>query len=64
MLILTYGGPGKSTEMPGLSMFKEAFNYGRLGYGTTIGVAMFLVILALTYVNMRYIRPSAEEEAR
>lgn len=63
-LILTWGGPGSSTEMPGLRMFKEAFNYGKLGYGTTIGVAMFLIILAVTYVNMKYIRPAAEEDAR
>jgi ABC-type sugar transport system permease subunit len=64
VLILTYGGPGKSTQMPGLTMFREAFNYGNLGYGTTIGVVMFLIILLLTYVNMKYIRPSAEEDAR
>lgn len=64
VMILTYGGPGKATNMPGLMMFREAFEYGKLGYGTTIGVMMFLVILALTYVNMKYIRPSAEEESR
>lgn len=64
VLILTYGGPGKATEMPGLLMFKEAFQYARLGYGTTIGAVMFLIILAITYVNMKYIRPSAEEEAQ
>ena len=63
VLILTYGGPGKSTEMPGLLMFKEAYNYSHLGYGTTIGVVMFLVILSATYLNMKYIRPSGEEEA-
>ena len=63
MLILTFGGPGKSTQMPGLLMFQEAFSYSKLGYGTTIGVAMFVVILAVTYVNMKYIRPSAEQEA-
>ena len=64
VMILTYGGPGKATDMPGLMMFREAFEYGKLGYGTTIGVVMFLVILTLTYVNMKYIRPSAEEESR
>lgn len=63
VLLLTYGGPGKSTNMPGLLMYKQAFNYARLGYGTAIGVAMFIIILAITYVNMKYIRPSAEEGA-
>lgn len=61
VLVLTYGGPSRATEMPGLRMFKEGYEYGKLGYGTTIGVAMFLLILALTFVNMRYIRPSSEE---
>ena len=62
VLILTNGGQG--TEMPGLRMFKEAFSYSKLGYGTTIGAVMFLVILGVTYINIKYIRPSAEEETR
>lgn len=61
VLVLTYGGPSRATDMPGLRMYQEGYEYGRLGYGTTIGVAMFLLILVLTFVNMRYIRPSQEE---
>jgi ABC-type sugar transport system permease subunit len=63
VLLLTYGGPGKSTNMPGLGMYNYAFRHARLGYGTAVGVAMFIVILAITYVNIKYIRPSAEEGA-
>jgi len=62
VLILTNGS--QDTEMPGLRMFKEAFSYSKLGYGTTIGAVMFLVILGVTYINIKYIRPSAEEETR
>ena len=59
-LILTDGGPGYSSMMPGLVMYHEAFSYSRIGYASAIGFLMFLVILAVTYLNMRYVRSSAE----
>jgi raffinose/stachyose/melibiose transport system permease protein len=61
VLIMTFGGPGKATELPGLIMFKEAFSYGRLGYGTAIGVVMFIVILALTFAGMQLLGESGDE---
>jgi ABC-type sugar transport system permease subunit len=62
-LVLTKGGPGFSTEVPGLVMYQQAFTYQHLGYACAIGLVLFLVVLALTYVNLRYIRSSVDYEA-
>lgn len=63
VLILTNGGPGYATMVPGLYMYQNAFTYNRLGYGTAIGVVMFIIMLSLTVLNNRYIRSSVEYEA-
>jgi raffinose/stachyose/melibiose transport system permease protein len=62
-LVLTKGGPGYATEVPGYVMYQEAFSYQRLGYACSIGLVLFLVILTLTYINLRYVRSSVEYEA-
>lgn len=62
VLILTNGGPGDSTMVPGLVMYQRAFSYGEFGYGTAIGTTIFVVVLVLTYVNLKYVRSSTEYE--
>lgn len=59
-LVLTNGGPGYATMMPGLVMYQEAFQYNRIGYANAIGLVTFLVILFFTYINMKYVRSSSE----
>ncbi len=59
-LVLTNGGPGYASMMPGLVMYQEAFSYNRIGYANAIGLLTFLVILVFTYINMKYVRSSAE----
>lgn len=63
VLILTNGGPGYTTEVPGLLMYNEAFGYGRMGRACAIGTAIFLVILILTFINLRIIRSNVEYDA-
>src|SRR5262249_9228900 len=63
VLILTNGGPGYTTTVPGLLMYNEAFVNQRLGRACAIGTILFVVILTLTYVNLRFIRSSVEYEA-
>lgn len=59
MFVLTKGGPGFKTMLPGLWMYYNAFSFQRMGYACAIGVILFLLILGLTILNMRYFR-SAE----
>ncbi len=59
ILILTNGGPVNSTEVPALYMYNEAFQYGKVGYASAIGVMIFVAILLLTFVSLRYRREAA-----
>ncbi len=61
-LVMTNGGPGNATDVPALEMYNNAVN-GRFGYSMAISFLLFLVVLALTVLNNRFIRPS-DEKAR
>jgi len=60
-LILTEGGPGLASMMPGLHMYYSAFRYQKFGYGSAIGVLLFVVIFALTVANRRFIQGGVEQ---
>jgi raffinose/stachyose/melibiose transport system permease protein len=62
VLILTKGGPGYSTMVPGMWMYQNAFLFGKMGYASAIGVVLFAVMLALTAMNTRLILSSDEYE--
>ncbi|MCD9025370.1 carbohydrate ABC transporter permease [Cohnella silvisoli] len=59
-LVLTGGGPGYSTTVPGLVMYQEAMSNNRFGFACAIGVVLFMLIFALTLVNNKYLRSSME----
>jgi raffinose/stachyose/melibiose transport system permease protein len=58
--ILTIGGPGFESMVPGLWMYQNAFMFQRMGYACAIGVILFLLILGLTILNMRYFKTSED----
>ncbi len=60
LLVLTRGGPGFNSMVPGLWMYFNAFTFQQMGYACAIGVILFLLILGLTVVNLRYFRTSEE----
>lgn len=53
-LLLTRGGPGDMTNVPAYYMFISAFDYGRFGYGAAIGTVLFMVILGLSLVSLKF----------
>ncbi len=55
-IILTNGGPGYSTYVPGWYMYKLAFSNGRYGYACAIGTTLFVVIFAITFVAFKLMR--------
>jgi ABC-type sugar transport system permease subunit len=63
-LVLTRGGPGYATMVPGMWMYETAFSYSRMGYASAIGTSMFIVILGLTLVIMRSVESSTEFNAK
>jgi raffinose/stachyose/melibiose transport system permease protein len=63
MFILTRGGPGFASMVPGLWMYFNAFSFQRMGYACAIGVVLFLIILALTVLNLKYFRSAEDVKA-
>ena len=55
ILVLTEGGPGKSTIVPALYMYKQAFTYSNMGYASAIGVLLFLLVLLFTVLNYKFV---------
>lgn len=52
-MILTNGGPGYSTYVPGWYMYKLAFTSGKYGYACSIGTILFVVIFGVTLVAFK-----------
>jgi len=57
ILLLTNGGPGTATLVPGLDMYQSAFQNDQYGYGMAIGTLLFVVMLIFTLIAMRMLRP-------
>jgi ABC-type sugar transport system permease subunit len=55
-IVLTKGGPGYSTMVPGYYMFTQAFDAGRMGYASAIGTVMFFVIFIFTMLTYRFVK--------
>ncbi len=54
-LVLTDGGPGYSTMVPALHLYHSAFNFLEFGYASAIGVILFVIMMTLTVINIRYV---------
>jgi raffinose/stachyose/melibiose transport system permease protein len=50
------GGPGGAVNVPGLYMYYNAFVKREAGYACAIGILVFFLILALTWVNNKFVR--------
>jgi ABC-type sugar transport system permease subunit len=57
ILLLTNGGPGTASLVPGLDMYQSAFQNDQYGYGMAIGTLLFVAMLAFTLTAMRLLRP-------
>lgn len=55
--ILTFGGPGDSTEILSLHIYKTAFIGQRLGSAAAISVLLLLVVVALSWLALRLSNP-------
>ncbi|MBT4097868.1 MAG: sugar ABC transporter permease [Gemmatimonadetes bacterium] len=60
LFILTRGGPGFETTVPGLWMYFNAFSFQRMGYACAIGVLLFILVFGLTTLNLRYFKSSEQ----
>lgn len=53
------GGPVNATLVLALLIFKEAFQFFRMGYGAALSVVLFAMILIVTLVQLRLSRRAA-----
>ena len=53
---LTGGGPGNSSELLSLTIYRESFEFYRAGYGTTMGVILALIIIVLSLFGLVVLR--------
>lgn len=51
--LLTGGGPGTATYVPGLELYYAATKFGQYGYACAMGLVMFIVILLGSLLNLR-----------
>lgn len=56
ILLLTNGGPGNATLVPGLEMYNSAFSQSQYGYGMAIGTLLFCTMLTFTFLVLRLVR--------
>lgn len=54
VLIVTNGGPLNSTTTIAHQIYKNGFEYYKMGYASAQAVVMLLIILGITVVNFRY----------
>jgi len=54
--LMTSGGPGDSTQSMTFKIFQDAFFSFRMGYATAQAMVLFLMLLAMTLVQMRVFR--------
>ncbi|PYG87756.1 multiple sugar transport system permease protein/raffinose/stachyose/melibiose transport system permease protein [Ruminiclostridium sufflavum DSM 19573] len=59
--VMTQGGPNGATELMATYMYKNAFQTMKMGYGSTIAFAMFVVITTIALVTLKAI--NGKEEA-
>ena len=55
------GGPDGATEVIGLSLYRNAFQYGKFGYASAMGVTLFFATLTLAVLALRGGRKSSVE---
>jgi multiple sugar transport system permease protein len=53
IFLLTSGGPGTSTEVVSLHLYKVFFRQNELGYGALVSITVILAILAFLWVTNR-----------
>jgi multiple sugar transport system permease protein len=51
--LMTGGGPEGSTEVIVQQIFKNSFDYGKMGYASAMSLVLFVIIMSFTLVQVR-----------
>lgn len=58
--VMTFGGPGRSTEVLGTMLYRAAFRNDEMGYASSIGTVIFAITLLLSLLQMRISKTGRE----
>lgn len=61
VMIMTEGGPGRSSEVLALLLYKEAFSYFRMGRAAAIGFILFVIIFIFTLIALRFMGKDVQQ---
>lgn len=59
--VVTEGGPNHASELLTTYMYNQAFKYSNFGYGSAIGVFLFVVVAIISFIVLRLMRRDAVE---
>jgi multiple sugar transport system permease protein len=59
VMVLTNGGPLYSSEVFALYMWRNAFRFGMLGYGSALALILFVVTFTFTFLYVKSVRIEA-----
>jgi multiple sugar transport system permease protein len=51
--VMTQGGPSRSSETLGVTMYRESFLLNRYGYGASIAVLLMVLVIGVSYFTLR-----------
>jgi multiple sugar transport system permease protein len=60
VMVLTRGGPNHASELIGVSIYLNAFQFSKLGYASTMAVTMMALMMILSLLQMKFFRTSWE----
>ncbi len=64
VLVMTEGGPGRSSEVLALYLYRLGFHYFRMGEAAAVGFLLFLMMFVVTIVAFRFLGLESEFERR
>lgn len=56
ILVMTRGGPADSTQVGVLYIYKRSFDQLQMGYGSALSVVMFVILLVISLIQLRFTR--------
>lgn len=51
--LMTQGGPGRSTTVVVYQIYREAFQYYKIGYASALTLVLFVIIMLVTLLQMK-----------
>lgn len=64
VFVMTGGGPGNASQVLGTYIYKVAFSENEFSYGSTVSVALLVVTLVVTVVQLRIVSRIGGRESR